>query len=431
METMASGAEETGTARRAGTLAPLRNPAFRLLMGGYALSAVGDGMAMVAIAWLAIAVAGGHDTGIVVGGAVASYTLPGVAAWLVLGRFFAGWDGRKLVLAEAALRASALGTVAGLAWAGLLDPALYIGLLGVSSPFGLLGASGDLTAVVELLPESEHLAGNSLVTLASFGSSIVGPALAGGVIALAGAPAAIGADALSFLLLVAAAVASRRFQPPPPAPTTTGGGLLTTLRSLVGLPSVVGITLLCVFFFGVYGPVEVALPVYVSSGLHASAGTLGAYWTLFSIGAALGAIGASRIERFGVWRVVLLSTLGWGVCLIPLGLLPSIAIGLGALAMGGLCYGPFVPFKRAIIQRDTPGPSLTAVAAASAMFTMPAAPLGTALGGPIVAAIGARATLTWSGLVTVAIAILAALLLALSRSRRARRSRSAAGELVE
>lgn len=418
------------TMRRAGTLAPLRHPAFRLLMGGYALSAVGDGMATVAIAWLAITVARGHDTGLVVGGAVASYTLPGVAAWLVLGRFFAGWDGRKLVLAEAALRATALGTVAALAWAGLLGPALYIGLLGVSSLFGLLGASGDLTAVVELLPESEHLAGNSLVTLAGFGASIAGPALAGGMIALAGAPAAIGIDALSFLLLVAAAGASRRFQPPPPTPSATSGGLLSTLRSFLALPSVVGITLLCVFFFGVYGPVEVALPVYVSSGLHAGAGTLGGYWTLFSIGAALGAIGSSRIERFGVWRVVLLSTLGWGICLIPLGLVPSIAVGLGALAMGGLCYGPFVPFKRAIVQRDTPGPSLTSVAGASAMFTMPAAPLGTALGGPIVAAIGARATLTGSGLVTVAIAALAASLLGLHRVRRARQARSSSSEIV-
>lgn len=405
-----------GRRTSATTLAPLRNRAFGVLIGGYALSAVGDGMAMVAVAWLAIGIAHGHNAGLVVGGAVAAYTLPGVVAWLVVGRFFAGWDGRKLVLAEAGLRAAALATVAGLAWAGLLGPELYIALLGVSSLFGLLGLAGDLAAVVELLPEEEHLAGNSLVTLASFGSSIVGPALAGAVIATAGAPAAIGVDALSFVLLVAAAAASRRFQPPPPVPAAAGGGL-PALRSLAGLPSVVGITALCVVFFGVYGPVEVALPVYVATVLHAGASVLGGFWTLFAVGAALGAFAASWIERLGVWRVVVLSVLGWGACLVPMGLVASIPVGFGALAAGGLCYGPFLPFKRAIIQRGAPSSSLTAVGAASAMFTVPAAPLGTALGGPLVAAIGAGATLTASGLVTVAVAVIAVLVLALRRSR--------------
>ena len=57
--------------------------------------------------------------------------------------------------------------------------------------------------------------------------------------------------------------------------------------------------------------------------------------------------------------------------------------------------------------RHAPPDVLTAVAGASALFTTPAAPIGTALGGPIVAGIGARATLTGSGLVTVAVAGLA------------------------
>jgi hypothetical protein len=38
-----------------------------------------------------------------------------------------------------------------------------------------------------------------------------------------------------------------------------------------------------VFFF-LYGPVEVALPVYVAVDLQAPAGLLGAYWTTFGVG---------------------------------------------------------------------------------------------------------------------------------------------------
>jgi MFS family permease len=405
-------------------LVPLRRKAFGILIGGYALSAVGDGMAMVAVPWLAISVAGGQDTGLIVGGAVAAYYLPGVAAWLLLGRFFAGWDGRKLVLAEAVLRAGALGAVAELAWAGALGPMLYIALLGVSSLFGLLGAAGDLAAVVELLPDDEQLAGNALVTMAGYGASIIGPAIAGGVIAVAGASSAIGVDAASFLLLAGAAVVSRRFQPPPPEPPTTHAGVLATLRSLATLPSVLGITALCVFFFGVYGPVEVALPVYVADDLGAGAGVLGGFWTLFSIGAILGALAASQIERFGIWRVVVGSVLGWGICLVPLGFADSAVVGFVALAVGGLAYGPFVPLKRAIIQRDTPAANLTAVAAATGVFTVLASPLGTAVGGPLVAAVGARATLTGSGVLTIVIAGVAAVVLVV---RRKKLSESAGG----
>ena len=231
------------------------------------------------------------------------------------------------------------------------------------------------------------------------------------MIAAAGAATAVAVDAASLVVLVLAAIVSRRFVPPPPAAPARGGGTLATLRLLKGLPAVAGITALCVVFFAVYGPVEVALPVLVASVLHAGAGALGGYWTLFSVGAAAGALGASRLERFGMWQVTIVSVAGWGICLVPLGLIDSLAVGFGALAAGSFFYGPFLPLRASIIQRSAPPGDLSAVAGASALFTTPAAPIGTALGGPIVAAIGARATLTGSGLVTVAAAALASAVL--------------------
>jgi len=183
---------------------------------------------------------------------------------------------------------------------------------------------------------------------------------------------------------------------------------------------VLGITLTCVVFYGLYGPVEVALPVYVSRVLHAGPGVLGGYWTLFGCGATVGALGASWIQRFGLWRVAVAVIAGWGICLIPLGVTDSVAVGFAALAAGGLVYGPFQPIKQTIIQRHSPPGQLAAMAAASGLLTVPAAPLGTALGGPLVAAIGPSATLLASGLATVALAgIAAAVLLA----RRAATSR--------
>lgn len=60
--------------------APLRSAAFASLFAGYALSALGNGMSAVAISWLAIELAHGHDAGLLVGAVVAAFTLPGVLA---------------------------------------------------------------------------------------------------------------------------------------------------------------------------------------------------------------------------------------------------------------------------------------------------------------------------------------------------------------
>ncbi|MGC2190875.1 MAG: MFS transporter [Candidatus Dormiibacterota bacterium] len=402
-----------------GMWAPLRSRSFATLFAGYAASAIGDGMSAVAIAWLAIVLAHGHNTGLLVGAAVAAYTLPGMVVGIGLGRVLARWDARLLILAEAVLRMVSLSLIAIGAMVGILTPVGYVGLLGISSLLGLLGVTGEITSVVELLPPAQHVAGNSLLTVASFGASIVGPALAGGVIVVVGPGAAIGTDAASYAVLVLAAVLSRRFQAPPP---TRGGNqsVVGAVRSLRHQPAVLAITVLCVAFYGLYGPVEVALPVYVSKVLHAGPGALGGYWTLFALGATVGALSVSWVQRFGLWKVSIAVMAGWGACLVPFGLVNSVIVGFAALAVGGLVYGPFLPLKRTIIQRYSPPGYLTSLAAASAILTLPVAPIGTALGGPLVTAIGPASTLLASGLATIAAAAVAGVVLLTLRRRRTR-----------
>ena len=404
--------------------AALRSRPFAALLAGYAVSALGDGMAAVAISWLAIELAKGRNTGLLVGAAIAAYTLPGMVAGLGLGRLLTRWDPRLLVLAEAVVRAACLGVIAAGAVTGVLNPVGYVVLLGVSSLLGLLGVTGSLTAVAELLPDAQRVAGNSLITVASFAATIVGPALAGLVIATAGAGTAIAIDAGSYGVLILAVLLSRRFQPPALQPAGAAQGMGRALGALWHQKAVLGITAACVIFYALYGPVEVALPVYVSQTLHAGPAVLGGYWTLFGCGATAGALAASWVQRFGMWRVCVAVIAGWGACLVPLGLTDSVAVGFGALAVGGLIYGPFQPLKQTIIQRASPPGSLAALAAASGLFTVPAAPAGTALGGPLVAAIGAAPTLLASGLATIALAAVTAAVLV--RRRRRRRGRRAA-----
>jgi hypothetical protein len=60
------------------TLSPvIASPVLRRLLPAFTVSAIGDGMSAVGVAWLAIRIAPPADRDLVVGLAVAAYTLPG------------------------------------------------------------------------------------------------------------------------------------------------------------------------------------------------------------------------------------------------------------------------------------------------------------------------------------------------------------------
>ena len=97
------------------------------------VSALGDVMSMVAVAWLAVQIAPPDQAGVWTGLAVAAYALPASLGAAALARLVRGFRGVRLVAVDATLRAVALGVIAVLAVAGLLDPVVYVILLAVSS----------------------------------------------------------------------------------------------------------------------------------------------------------------------------------------------------------------------------------------------------------------------------------------------------------
>jgi predicted MFS family arabinose efflux permease len=381
-----------------------RQPVLRRVLPGMLVSALGDGMSMVAVAWLAVQIAPPDQAGVWTGLAVAAYALPAPVGAAVLARFVRRFRGAQLVAADAALRAVALGLVAVLAATGLLNPVGYVALLAVSSLLHAWGSAGAYTLVAELLPDEDQVTGNALLSTFTQGAVVVGPALAGGLTALVGPAWVIGADAASFAVLAASCWAAARRPGPAPMPTPEGAAKAAGgWRIILDRPRLLGlIAVTCVFFF-LYGPVEVALPVHVAQELHGSAGLLGLYWTVFGVGATLGGLGAGLLRHRSPWLVVVGIIAGWGAALLPLGLTDAVGPGLVGFAVGGLIYGPFTAICTALFQRSTPPQALSRVLAARSALTIPATALGTLLGGPVVSAIGGRPTLLLSALLTIAL----------------------------
>jgi hypothetical protein len=388
----------------------LRRPVLRRVLPAMAVSAIGDGMSVVAVAWLAVLIAPPERSGVWTALAVAAYTLPATFGAALLARFVRRLPGVALVTADAALRAVVLGTIGALAIAGTLTPVLYVALLAISSLLHAWGNAGAYTLVAEVVPDEDRVNGNALLSTFAQASYVVGPALAGLLTAWAGPGWVLAADAGSFAVLavvcgsVSRSLSRSRTPAAPAVPTQRGaptGGARAILadRRLTGLLAVT-----CVFFF-LYGPVEVALPVHIAREVHGSAALLGAFWATFGIGAILGGLGAGLLRNRPLWTVVAAIIVGWGASLLPLGLTGAVLPGLIGFAVGGLIYGPFTAIGTALFQRSSPPHLLSRVLATRSALTTPATALGTLLGGPAVAAFGGRATLLASAALTIALGV--------------------------
>ena len=382
----------------------LRDRRARRLLSGLGVSSLGDGMSIVTIAWLAVRTAPAGRLGLFVGLAVAAYALPGAVGALTLGRYLRHRPARALVLANSVLRAGFLGAIVVLEGVGALSPAAYVVLLAGSSLLASWGSAGQYTMLADIGGEDGRLAANSLASAQVWLATIVGPALAGILLSRIAPGWLLAFDAASFAFL--GVQASRTHDAavtgePVDARTAESGFRLLRRHDLLGL-----IALTWLFFF-LYGPVEDALPVYVAHDLHAHARLLGAYWTAFGVGALASTLFTGALRGRATRRVVLLIVAGWGACLVPFGFAPT-AVTVTCFALGGVVYGPFIPLTYALFQSITTRANLPSVLAARSAALTVSTPLGTAIGGPIVAGLGAGWTLTASGAATVLLAAVAA-----------------------
>ncbi|MET9572388.1 MFS transporter [Streptomyces virginiae] len=406
---------------------------FRRLLPALAASDLGDGMSVVAVAWLAIEIAPPGRSGLLLGAALAAYALPGALGALLFGRLLRRLPAARLLAADSRIRAVLLGCVP-LAWAaGLLHPVLYVALLAGSSVLHAWGNAGRYSLVAQMLPPDQRLAANALLSSSVAASIVVGPALAGFLAAGVSPAWLIGLDALSFAVL---AVQVGRVRAPGGEPKTepkteweweweseaeaeaeagpqagAGAGAerpSAGLRLLRKQPELLGVLALTWFFNFLYGPAEVALPLHVTDDLHAGAALLGLYWALFGAGAVLGGLAAGALRRFPLWPVTLGIVAGWGFALVPFGLGASAPVTLACFTLGGLIYGPFTALSYTLFQERTPAAWLTTVLAARSAALLTAGPVGTALGGPLTALMGPRGVLAASGIATVALAAVGA-----------------------
>jgi Major Facilitator Superfamily len=375
-------------------IAPLREREFRLLFSGQSVSLIGDNLAPIALAF-AVLDAGGSATD--VGAVYASNILARVAFMLVGGVWADRLSRRRVMLAADALRAACTGVLAASVMTGHAPLGLFMAMVaahGVGAAFFTPASTGLVPQTVSA-PRLQQA--NALLGIAHSAGSVLGPALGGAVIALAGPGTALATDAGTFVVSAAALLAMR---PPEHDRGEIGTGFLADLaegwaefraRTWVW----VIVIQYAVWHMLVLGPFMVLGAVVARESLG-GAGAWALILAASGVGELAGGLMALRLRPRWPLRAATWAGLLWTPQVALLAVkAPVWLIGSAALAAGaGMAF--VVAVWNTALQEHVPARALARVSSYDWAGTLVFLPAGFALAGPA-ASILSVPTVLWLG----------------------------------
>ncbi|MFD9687824.1 MFS transporter [Kitasatospora sp. NPDC059088] len=379
-------------------LAPLRARGFRLLVIGQATSEFGNAFQVVALPLLVYSLGGGARRLSLV---IAAYGAGRLAATPLGGMLADRFGARRVMLAADLGRLLATAGLCAAAAAGAADFRLIGGLaLLVGLGAGVfLPAAWAITPT--LLPAADLHAGNALNSTVTFGAGLLGPALAGPLVAWLDPAAALGLDAATFAVSAATLLLIGRGSPvAPPGPISERASVPRNFRTLLResplLRAVLTVTVIANLTVG--GATRVALPTLATHGFGAGAVGLGLLLAAFTGGALVGGLFAAGLtELRSRGRTAMLSGLVMGAAI---GLVPFTGL-VGAVLLLFLAGGASTVTNVLVVtgvQRGTPPALLARVMAAITFCALGVFPLSVIAAGAAVDAFGARGVFATTGL---------------------------------
>jgi MFS family permease len=390
-------------------LGALHERNFRLYFLGQATSSVGTGMMPVALAFAVLALHRGSASE--VGAVLAAETVPLVVFLLTGGVAADRFGRRRVMLAADVLRAVAeacLGT-----WILLGHPPLWgflmlAALVGSGTAFFMPALTGLIPQIVS---EDRLTQANALNGLTFAIGGIIGPALAGVIVATSSPGWAVLADALSYLVSVAS-LAWLRLRPA--TEVATAKSFYGQLRR--GWSEFWSRTWLWAIVVGASVFNMVTMAPYFVLGAVISKESLGgakAWGTILGVqgaGAIFGGIAMLRVRFKRPLVVGGLSLLTWPFPLLALAYLaPVPVIAMGAF-LGGAGFAVFDTQWQTTMQREVPAEVLSRVSAYDWFGSLVFLPLGYVIVGPVASATGVHAIFVFgSAYIVLAVATLLAL----------------------
>ena len=382
---------------------PLAVPAFRWLLAGQVVSAIGDQLFPIAV--VALVVTRGGDAGEL--GLVLAARFAALVLFAVLGGVWADRLPRVLMMRAADLLR--LVAVSGLALAaGTGDPsaavlAALVFTVGAGEAF-FRPAYGALLPTI--LPARELPAGNALSEASHYVALIAGPGLAGALLLVTGPGVVFVIDALTFAVSLATLL--KVAEPPQQRPVRRRlhreiAAGFEAVRQRRWIAAVLGMASVQLMF--AVAPAMVLLPLVLRDG-GASPSAYGLVLAVGAVGGLLGALTAARWRPKHPGQTGLLALLGWTAPPLALVLDAPVPLLAAAWLIGSAGLGPFNIWWTSALQTAVPQELLARVVSLDWLCSLALLPLGLALTGPAVDLVGRGPVLITATVVMVVTSVL-------------------------
>lgn len=383
----------------------LRHRNYRLFFAGQGISLVGTWLTWVATSWLVYRLT---HSALILGIVSFASQLPTFFLAPFAGVWLDRTNRHRVLVLTQSLAAIQSGLLAFFTLTGTIRIP-HILVLGAFQ--GLINAV-DMPArqafVVEMVEDRADLPNAIALNSTMFNAArLIGPSIAGVLIALVGEGWCFFIDAVSYVAVIASLLAMH-IQPRPSR--AAAGHVLAELeagfRYVAGSVPIRSILLLLalVSLFGI--PYTVLMPVIVTQVLHGGPHTLGFLTAASGLGALAGALYlASRRSVLGLGRVVGIASITFGLALVAFSRSHWLALSLSLMPFIGASMIVAMASSNTILQTMVDENMRARVMSFFAMSFFGTAPLGSLFSGALANRIGASNTILVGGIVCLVAAI--------------------------
>jgi len=413
------------------TFRSLRHRNFRLYATGQLISMVGTWLQVIAQSWLVYRLTGST---VLLGLIGFCAQLPVLLLSPVGGTVADRVSRRGLLMVTASIAGTLALVLSGITLARVVQASHLFVLAALRGLVNAFDGPARQAFVVEMVGKDDLPNAIALNSSLVNGARIVGPAMAGLIVASLGEGWCFALNGLSYgavvLALATMKLAPRRAESGRRSAVAEIAGGFAFIRSnapiralllLVGLVSLVAM------------PYVVLMPVFAEEILGGGARSMGILMGASGVGAFAGALLlATRNSVRGLGRWVAFAAAGFGVLLIAFSASRSLWLSAGLLVVAGFCVVVQMAASNTLLQTLAPDEMRGRVMAAYSMMFFGMAPFGSLLSGAAASRIGAPLTVAiGGGLSVVGAALFALRLPALRLAAREMLSRQVAGEMVE
>lgn len=383
----------------------LKSRNYRLYFAGQGVSLAGTWMTRIATSWLVYRLTG---SAALLGVVSFAGQIPMFFLGPVAGVWIDRWDRHRTLVVTQILSMIQSFALAVLALTGIINVWEIVGLAVMQGLINAFDMPTRQAFLIQMVGNREDL-GNAIALNSSMvnGSRLVGPAIAGLVIAASNEGYCFLLDGISFLAVIVSLLMMRITVPQQRSVQRQAHQELHEgWRYVVESVPIRSILLLLALTSLLGFPYSVLMPIFASDVLHGGANALGFLMAASGVGALIGAVLlALRKSVLGLGRYIAICSAVFGVSLVVFSFSRIFWLSLLVMPFTGFGFMQQMASSNTILQTIVDDQKRGRVMSFYGMSFLGVAPFGSLLAGFLAARIGAPATLFWCGVAVILVSL--------------------------